>query len=58
MSRRNEKEKKDEQVKPLSESQKRQQGGPAVSGRHVEKHEKDESSGAEKNTTKKQQNAV
>jgi hypothetical protein len=41
-------------------SQMHQKGGPAISKRdaHGGKHEKDESSGAEKNTTKKQQNAI
>jgi hypothetical protein len=36
----------------------KQRGAPSSSRKHTEKHERDDSSGAEKNTTKKQQNSV
>jgi hypothetical protein len=35
-----------------------QKGGPALNRRDTGKHEKDESGGAEKNTTKKQSNSI
>ncbi len=38
--------------------QNHQKGAPGLSKRTVGKHEKDESGGAKKNTTKKQQNSV
>lgn len=38
--------------------QNHQQGGPAMSRRDAGKHEKDESGGAEKNTTKKHSNSI
>jgi hypothetical protein len=38
--------------------QNHQKGGPAVSKKDAGKHEKDESGGAEKNSTKKQQNSI
>jgi hypothetical protein len=58
MSKRREVEKKDKQSRPKTESQRRQKGAASVSSRHVEKHEKDESTGAKGNTTKKQQNSI
>jgi hypothetical protein len=58
MSRRIESEKKDKQSYPKTESQERQQGAGSVSNKHVDKHTKDESGGAKKNTTKKQQNSI
>ncbi|HEY0744312.1 MAG TPA: hypothetical protein VGD40_22750 [Chryseosolibacter sp.] len=38
--------------------QNHQKGSPAMSRREAGKHEKDESGGSEKNTTKKQQNSI
>lgn len=58
MSKRQETEKKDEQTRPKNASQQRQKGSASVSSRNVERHEKDESSGSEQNTTKKQSNSI
>jgi hypothetical protein len=38
--------------------QNHQKGSPGLSKREAGKHEKDESGGSEKNTTKKQQNSI
>ncbi len=38
--------------------QNHQKGSPAMSNRTTEKHKKDDSDGADKNTTKKQQNSI
>lgn len=38
--------------------QSKQKGAPSVSNRTAGKHLKDESGGADKNTTKKQQNSI
>ena len=38
--------------------QSHQKGAPSVSNKKSGKHSKDESGGAEKNTTKKQQNSI
>jgi hypothetical protein len=51
-------EKKDVQSKPKNASQARQHGSPAMSSKDTPKHERDQSSGADKNTTKKQGNSV
>ena len=46
-------------TKHKGESQKsNQKGAPSVSNKTAGKHLKDESGGAEKNTTKKQQNGI
>lgn len=39
-------------------SQNHQKGSPAMSRREAGKHEKDETGGSSKNTTKKQQNSI
>jgi hypothetical protein len=36
----------------------RQKGAASISNKNKEKHKKDDSDGAEKNTTKKQQNSI
>ena len=56
MSKRVEREKKDEQTRAKTESQQRQNGSPSVSSRNSERHEKDESGGSKENTTKEQSN--
>jgi hypothetical protein len=44
---------------PKGESEpSKQKGAPSVSNKGKEKHEKDDSSGSEENTTKKQQNSI
>lgn len=51
-------EKKDITSRPKREDQARQKDAPSVSGKHNEKHRKDDSGGAEENTSKKQENSV
>ena len=50
-------EKKDVQKKKGDEGQ-HHQGGPNASNKTTRKHAKDESDGADKNTTKKQGNSI